>query len=350
MNKDLPMKAVMLTGLRKMEIQEIAKPAIQKENEVLLKIEYVGVCGSDVHYYMTGRIGSAVVKYPYLIGHECAATVAEVGRKVSRVKVGDTVSVNPAVSCHVCEQCRMGRENTCYHVQFLGTPGQGPGCLREYIVMPEECLFPITGKLTLEQGVMCEPLSVGVYAVKRSRLGKGDSIAVLGAGPIGLCCLEVAKAQGAGECFVTEKIAERIRIAQERADRVGNPDEQDIVQGILQQKPLGVDLVFECAGQQETVDHGLSLLRPGGTLVLVGIHRQDPIAFSMEKMRRKELTVINIRRQNNCDQEAVDLVAEERVGVDYMVTHKFSMEQAQEAFELVAGYRDGVIKALIRMG
>ncbi len=344
------MKAVMLTGVRKMEIQEIAKPVIQKENEVLLKIEYVGVCGSDVHYYVEGRIGTAVVEYPYLIGHECAATVAEVGRKVSRVKVGDTVAVNPAVSCHVCEQCRMGRENTCYHVQFLGTPGQGPGCLREYIVMPDECIFPITGKLTLEQGVMCEPLSVGVYAVKRSRLGKGDSIAILGAGPIGLCCLEVAKAQGAGECFVTEKIAERVRIAQDRADWVGNPDEQDIVQGILQRKPLGVDMVFECAGQQETVDQGLSLLRSGGILVLVGIHRKEPIAFSMEKMRRKELTVINIRRQNDCDQRAIDMVASGAVDVDFMVTHKYGMDQAQEAFELVAGYRDGVVKALIHMG
>jgi L-iditol 2-dehydrogenase len=343
------MKAVMLTALKKLEIKDIPQPTIQKDTDVLLKIEYVGVCGSDVHYFSTGRIGSQVVQYPYIIGHECSATVTQIGPKVTRVKVGDTVAVNPAVSCHQCEQCRMGRENTCYNLSFLGTPGQGPGCMTEYMVMPEETLFLITGKLSLEQGVICEPLAISAYSVQQSRLKKGDNIAVLGAGPIGLTCLLTAHAEGAGKTFMTEIIPERIQIARAKADWVGNPQTQDIVSDILQHKPLGLDIVYECAGQQETVDQALGLLRPGGILVLVGIHRQTRIEFNMEHMRRKEISVVNIRRQNHCDQKAVDLIASGAVDIDFMVTHKFDIEQAQQAFELVADYRDGVIKALIRL-
>ncbi|MCX5638335.1 MAG: alcohol dehydrogenase catalytic domain-containing protein, partial [Planctomycetota bacterium] len=144
------MKAVVLTGIRQMEMRDLPEPSIKKDDDVLLKIEKAGVCGSDVHYYETGRIGSQVVKYPFIVGHECAATVKAIGSKVSHVKVGAQVVVEPAVSCHNCEQCRRGRENTCYNLRFLGTPGQGNGCLCEYIVMPEENCFPINGVITLE--------------------------------------------------------------------------------------------------------------------------------------------------------------------------------------------------------
>jgi len=121
------MKAAVLTGLRQMEIRDVPEPKMQSDTDVLLKVEKVGVCGSDVHYYDTGKIGTQVVKYPYLVGHECSATVLEVGSAVTEIKVGDEVAVEPAVSCHKCEQCRMGRENTCYNLSFLGTPGEVTG-------------------------------------------------------------------------------------------------------------------------------------------------------------------------------------------------------------------------------
>ncbi len=146
------MKAAVLTGVRKMEVREVPDPKIEKGTDVLLKIETVGVCGSDVHYFETGRIGSQVVQFPYIVGHECAATVAQIGPDVKNLKVGQEVVVEPAVSCHACEQCNVGRENTCFNLRFLGTPGQGNGCLSEYIVMPEECCLPTDGKISLEQG------------------------------------------------------------------------------------------------------------------------------------------------------------------------------------------------------
>jgi L-iditol 2-dehydrogenase len=342
------MKAVVLTGIRQMELTDVPEPTIKKDDDVLLKIEKAGVCGSDVHYYETGRIGSQVVKYPFIVGHECTATVKAVGRKVSHVKVDQQVVVEPAVSCHNCDQCKRGRENTCFNLRFLGTPGQGNGCLCEYIIMPEENCFPINGVITLEQGVLCEPLAIAVYSVRQSGMPANADAAILGAGPIGLSCLISAKAENAKGCYVTEKIPERIQAAKNAgAAWVGNPDKQDVVKEILQQRPLGMDVVFECAGQQETIDQSVEMLKPGGKLMLVGIPRVERISFAIDKIRRKEVSIINVRRQNKCTQHAIDLVASGKASVDFMITHRFKLEQTQDAFDMVAAYRDGVVKALI---
>jgi L-iditol 2-dehydrogenase len=342
------MKAVVLTGIRQMELRDVPEPTIKKDDEVLLKIEKAGVCGSDVHYYETGRIGSQIVKYPFIVGHECAATVKAVGSKVSRVRVGQQVVIEPAVPCHNCDQCRRGRENTCCNLRFLGTPGQGNGCLCEYIVMPEENCFPINGVITLEQGVFCEPLAIAVYSVKQAHVPEGADVAILGAGPIGLSCLVSAKAENAKGCYVTEKIPARIRVAKSAgATWVGNPEKEDIVAAILKQRPTGLDVVFECAGQQETIDQSVDLLKPGGKLMLIGIPRVERISFAIDKIRRKEITIINVRRQNKCTQAAIDLIASGRVSVDFMITHRFKLEQTLDAFDMVAEYRDSVVKALI---
>src|SRR4030043_258215 len=224
------MKAAVLTALNKMERWDVEQPKIQKDTDVLLKVEKVGICGSGVHSYETGRVGSQVVEYPYIIGHECSATVQAVGNSVTRVKVGDEVSVGPAVSCYNCVQCKMGRENTCYNLRFLGTPGQGGGCLCEYIVMSQECCYPTKGALTFEQAVLCEPLSIAAYSVERARVPKNANIAILGAGPIGLCTFVSAKAKDINTCYMTEKIPERVDTAKKAgATWVGNPDKQDIV-------------------------------------------------------------------------------------------------------------------------
>jgi L-iditol 2-dehydrogenase len=342
------MKAVMLTGLRQMELCDVPEPRIEKDTDVLLKIERVGVCGSDVHYYETGRIGSQVVEYPYITGHECAGTVMAVGQSVTRVKAGDAVAIDPAVSCYDCPQCKLGRENTCYNLRFLGTPGQGPGCLCEYLVMPQEACYLTNGAITFEQSVMCEPLSIAAYSVQRAKLPEKANIAILGAGPIGLCTFVSAKAENVNACYMTDKIDARIEAAERAgATWVGNPDTQDIVEGILKQQPNGVDVAFECAGEQEAIDQCVDLLRPGGTLILTGIPRLDRISFAIDLLRRKEITIVNIRRQNQCTQNAIDMTASGKVDVDFMITHHFPLERTQEAFELVAGYNDGVIKAMI---
>ncbi len=344
------MKAIVLTDIREMQLRDVPEPSIQRDTDVLLKIERVGVCGSDVHYYETGRIGSQIIEYPFIIGHECSATVKAVGSSVTRVKVGGAVVVDPAISCHSCAQCKIGRENTCYNLGFLGTPGQAEGCLCEYIVMPEECCYPTNGTITLEQAALCEPLSIGAYSVKQANLPENANIAILGAGPIGLCTFVSAKAENVNACYMTEKIKERIEAAKKAgATWVGNPNKQDIVKEILRQQPDGLDVTFECAGQQETIDQCVELLRPGGKLILTGIPRFERISLAIDKIRRKEITIVNIRRQNKCVQTAMDLIASGKVNVDFMITHRFKLEQTQGAFDMVAEYRDGVIKALIEL-
>ncbi|MBE0536347.1 MAG: alcohol dehydrogenase catalytic domain-containing protein [Phycisphaerae bacterium] len=344
------MKAYALTGIRQMELHEIDNPVVKHDKDVLLKIEMVGVCGSDVHYYETGRIGSQVVEYPYIVGHECAATVVEVGRAVTHVKPGDPVVVDPAAWCDTCDQCRMGRENTCRNLSFLGTPGQGPGCLSEYILMPEKSCFPTHDAITLEQAVLCEPFAIGVYAVKRSPIARGAKIAILGSGPIGLSCLTAARAEGVDKIYITDRIAARLAVAAAAgAAWTGNPDTEDIVETIASKEPSGIDIVYECAGQQEALNQGIDLLRPGGVLMIVGIPRAEQVSFSIDKIRRKEITIINVRRQNQCTQLAIDLLATRKACVDFMVTHRFAFDHSREAFDLVADYRDGVVKALIKV-
>jgi L-iditol 2-dehydrogenase len=343
-------KAIVLTGIRQLKMTNVPEPIIKKDDDVLLKVEAVGVCGSDVHYYETGRIGSQIVEYPFVVGHECAAIVKAVGRSVTRIKAGDSVVVDPAITCNDCDQCKSGRKNTCRNLKFLGCPGQAGGCLCEYIVMPENSCFPIDGKITFEQGVLCEPFAIGVYAVKQAFLPGNAAIAILGAGPIGLSCLVIAGVENINACYVTEKIEERVEAARKNdATWVGNPNKEDIVKEILKQKPAGVDVVFECAGQQETIDQAVELLKPGGKLMLVGIPRLERISFVIDKIRRKEITIVNVRRQNDCTQRAIDLIASGKTKVDFMITHRFALEQTQQAFDMVADYRDGVIKALIEL-
>ena len=342
------MKAAVLTGIRQMELRDVPEPSIEKETDVLLKIEKVGICGSDVHYYETGRIGSQVVEYPFIIGHEWAATVKAVGRAVTRVKAGDEIVVDPAAPCYACDQCKAGRENTCRKLRFLGTPGQGNGCLCEYIVMPEKSCFPTDGAITLEQGVLCEPFAIGIYAVKQAQMPAKARIAILGSGPIGLSCMAAAQVEAAEAIYMTDRIKERMEVARKAgAVWVGNPDRGDIVKGIGEQEPLGIDTVYECAGEQSTLDEAVELLKPGGKLVFIGAPRFERISFIIDEIRRREITIVNIRRQNDCTQRAIDLIVSGQVNLDFMITHRFKLEQTQDAFDMLAEYRDGVVKALI---
>lgn len=343
------MKAMRLTGIRQMEMLEVDKPQIIADNDVLIKMTDVGVCGSDVHYYVRGKIGSQVVKYPFTVGHEGSGIVEAVGPAVTRVKPGDSIAIEPATCCHHCDQCLAGREHTCRNLTFLGCPGQVEGCLSEYIVMKEQSCFPLGDKITLEEGALSEPLAIGVYAVKQSIAMKGAKIAILGCGPIGLSVLLPAIAQGAEKVYVTDILDYRVEIARKAgAAWGGNPLKQDVVKAVSEQEPGLLDVVFECCGQAEAVDNALAMLKPGGKLMMIGIPETDSLPFDMDNMRRKEICVQNVRRQNHCVQSALDMIANKDFDVNIMTTHRFSFEQTKEAFDLVDKYEDGVVKAIIK--
>lgn len=342
------MKSIALTGIRKIELRPVPEPQLQTGKDVLLKIAEVGVCGSDIHYYTKGRIGDQIVKYPFTMGHECSAIVAAVGKNVARVKPGDRVAVDPAVACLQCDQCLSQRYNTCRQQRFLGCPDQIEGCLCEYIVMPEKNCFKIGDPMSLAQAALVEPLSIGVYAVKLLRNKAARTIGILGSGPIGLSVLLAAKLAGIATIFVTDKIDERLKIAKQvGASWIGNPDKQNVVDLM---KPNCLDAVFECCGDQQALDQAIDLLKPGGELLLVGIPDTNRISFDVHKLRRKEIYIQNVRRQNNCTQTAIDLIENKQIDVDFMATHHFNLEQTAAAFEMVAGYEDGVIKAMIHIG
>ncbi|MFZ5516626.1 MAG: alcohol dehydrogenase catalytic domain-containing protein [Candidatus Zhuqueibacterota bacterium] len=342
------MKSLMLTGIRSLEIVNRPDPEIQSDADVLLKINCVGVCGSDVHYYRTGRIGDQVVQFPYTIGHECSATVIAAGKSVNRLCIGDRVAVDPAVSCQRCDQCLAGRRHTCRRLAFLGCPGQMHGCLSEYLVMPQESCYKIPESMTHVQAALVEPLSIGMYAVRFLNAPETQAIAVLGAGPIGTCVSLAARAAGVDRIYATDKIDARLELVRAAIPVwTANPETSDIVTAVSRIEPAGLDAVFECCGQQEALDQAIDLLKPGGKLIVAGIPDEDRISFDAGKLRRKELSIYHVRRQNDCVQPAIDAIVSSAIRIDFLVTHHFQFESAAQAFELAAGYRDGVMKAMI---
>ena len=342
------MRTMVLTGIKAMEERSVSDPTLVRDTDVLLRLAAVGVCGSDVHYYVTGRIGSQIVQYPFTVGHECAAVVMQVGGAVRRVKPGDRVAVEPAMSCGECDQCRVGRPHTCRQLKFLGCPGQAEGCLSEFIVMPEACCFPVPAAMTMEQACLAEPLSIGIYAARLAAVAEGARIGILGSGPIGLSVLLAALERSVGAVYMTDRIDARVTMARRAgAAWAGNPDRENVTEAITAREPLLLDTVFECCGQQDAVDQAVDLLKPGGTLMMVGIPEVDRISFVIDKARRKELRIQNVRRQNHCMQAALDLLESGRVSTEFMVTHRFGISGTKQAFDLVHEYRDGVIKAVI---
>ncbi len=344
------MKAAVLTGIGKFSMIDVPPPKMVHDTDVLVRIKQVGVCGSDVHYYQSGRIGTQIIRFPFIVGHEAAGVVEAVGERVSRVRRGDRIAIDPAFSCGSCDQCLAGRENTCRNLLFLGNPGQLPGCLCEYVVLNERSCYPIPDTMTFDQATLSEPLAVAVYAVKRAQISPDAYVAILGAGPIGLSVLHVLRAKHPGTIYITDKIEARLAYARQLQPHwCGNPDQMNVVEEITRLQPLLLDAAFECSGKPDALAQAISLLKPGGTLVIVGIPEEDDISLPVHELRRKEITILNIRRQAHCTQPALDLLARGEVRVDDMGTHHLPLEETGAAFELVAGYRDGVIKAMIEL-
>jgi len=324
------------------------QPQINSPDDVLIRIKSVGVCGSDVHYFSKGKIGSQVVEFPFAVGHECSGIVVETGVSVTRVKSGDLVAVDPSIHCGTCDQCLAGRPHTCRNNRFLGCPGQIEGCLAEYIVMPEFTCFPLNEKFNPTSAALIEPLTIGTYSVEMAKTDFQDqTIGIFGAGPIGLSVLLVLKTMPTGSVFSYEPLDFR----REKAIEMGasfafNPYESDVIEATINIEPLLLDVVFECSGEQKAVDDATKILKPGGKLVLVGIPPDAKYVFDMDLMRRKEISIQNVRRQNHCVEKAIHLI-DSGLPVEQMVTHRFAPEETQQAFEMVSYYRDGVIKAMI---
>jgi L-iditol 2-dehydrogenase len=339
------MQAAFLYGVRDVRLDQCPMP-IAGPGEVLLRIAAVGVCGSDVHYYLDGRIGSQVVTDPIIMGHEFSGTIAALGPGVTGLEIGQLVAVDPAIPCGVCEQCQHGHPNLCPQVRFCGTPPIN-GVFAEYAVMPAANCFPLPEGMTAEDGAMLEPLGVALHAVNLSHLKPGDTVAVLGAGPIGLLTAAVAKASGASAVWMTEPLAYRRDFAARTvADAAFDPHE-GAAEILRLTSGRGVDVAFEAAGAPESPKQAAEVVRFGGKVILAGIPSDDTITFQASIVRRKGLTIKLVRRMKHTYPRTIQMVVSGQVDVKSLITHRLPLDHAGKAMELISGYQDEVIKAMI---
>lgn len=336
------MKVAVLEKVKKISIEEreIPKP---KEDEVLVRIRSVGVCGSDIHYYNEGRIGSFVVEKPLILGHECAGEIVDVGSKVKNLKVGDRVALEPGIPCRKCQYCKTGRYNLCPDVVFMATPPVD-GAFVEYIVHPEDFTFKLPDNVSFDEGALIEPLSVGIYSVERARIMPGDTVLIFGAGPIGLVTLQAVKAYGAEKVFIVDINDFRLLKAKELgADLVINSKLEKVEEYI----EGGVDVVFEASGNSSVISQTTKLAKRGGKVVFIGLASEDYIGININEISSKELDLLGIFRYANVYKKAIGLVAKGKIDLKTLVTHHFPLEKAQEALEFADKNKDKCIKVIV---
>jgi L-iditol 2-dehydrogenase len=345
------MKAVYLTGIRRFSARDIPPPGNPAGADVLVRVRAVGICGSDVHYYLHGSTGSDRPAYPFIIGHECSGEVVSTGPKARFLKPGDRVFVEPNVPCHGCDMCASGNFNLCRKPKFLGYPGQMEGALRELVVMPAENLFRFRKELAFGEAMMAEPLSVALYALFLSSKLRIRTAAVLGTGSIGLCLVKAMRACREKWAVFSSDIVER-RCELGRANGAGlavNASAADAAAEILQATGMaGVDAVFECAGKPATLDQALSVLKPGGTLFVIGIPDQAVIRLDADLFRKKGITVTYVRRQNRQSLKALRLIEAGLIGVKDIVGPEFGFDEAREAFELKVRHPGKTVKPVLK--
>lgn len=344
-------KGAFMHGKDHMVIREIPIPKAGA-GHVVVSLEYVGICGSDVHYYHSGKCGSYEVdlQEDFMLGHECAGTVAEVGEGVTSLKVGDRVCLEPGVTDGTCEFCKAGRYNLCPEVRFLATPPV-QGCNEEYIVFPENMCYKLPDQVSAKEGALIEPLSVGLYAAEQGEVQTGDTVAILGAGCIGLVTLLACRARGAGRIIVADLVDVRLEKAKELgADVVINSGRCDAAEEIKRSTGgQGVDKVFETAGSPVTVAMTPYAVKRGGTIILVGISAQEEINFNFAQIMDKEATIKSVFRYRNIFPKAIAAVAGGAIPVGKIVTHEFDLAHIEQAYDEAVSNKTDLVKAVIRI-
>ena len=325
------MKSVRLHGTGDLRIHEEPIP-VAGEGEKLVHVKSVGVCGSDLHWFGEGSIGDAKLEHPLVLGHEMAGVT----------KDGQRVAIDPAMPCGHCEFCDHGHPNLCSNLIFAGH-GKTDGSLREWMAWSEKCLHPIPDSMSDADGAMLEPLGVAIHTVDLGKVEAGMSVGVFGCGPIGLLIIQMARLSGAANIIATDKLPHRVEAARrfgaDEAYLVEDNSHLREIQAVTQGR--GVDISFEAAGAQEAVNDAFAAVRPGGRVILAGIPDDDRTSFSASIARRKGLTIKLVRRMKHTYPRAIELVSKGLVDVNSIVTHRFPLAEAREAFR-VAERREGL--------
>lgn len=346
---DGTMKTAVMTGIEKVEIQQRPIPVI-KANEVLVKIENVGICGSDLHYYESGRIGDFVVQTPFVLGHEAGGTVVDVGENVSHLKVGDKVALEPGKTCGECEFCKAGKYNLCQDVVFFATPPVD-GVFQEYVAHEAALCFKLLEGMDTVEGALIEPLAVGFHAAIQGGASMGQTAVITGSGCIGLVTLLALKAMGVSKVYVVDIMQKRLDKALELgADAVINAKEVDAVEKIMELTDgRGCDLGIETAGTQITAAQLIRVAKKGSTIVYVGYSASGEITIPMGMALDKELDFKTVFRYRNIYPLAIEAIAQKKVDIKNIITDTFELDHIQDALQSCVKNKDSIVKGLIRV-
>jgi L-iditol 2-dehydrogenase len=336
------MKAAILYKPKKIKIEEREVPTPSSE-EVLIQVMVTGICRSDVNFYEQGRIGDSVVRNPIILGHECSGVVVNKGQKVKKFIKGDRVVVEPGFPCKNCEFCKSGQYNLCRNMKFLGTPPVD-GTFREYIAAPEDCVFEIPENVSFEEAALAEPSAVAIQAVKRGKIGLGETVAIVGAGPIGLLTLQVARSAGASKVYISDLEEFRLEKAKvlgadKTIDAKGEGDVREIMKLAHNQ---GVDVALEAVGSSDTIDKAIQMVRPGGRVVVIGTGGESQIKINIYEISSKELDFFGVWRYLRAFPTALALIAKGAIKTEDIITHRFPLEEIEKAMSLTDQKREAI--------
>jgi L-iditol 2-dehydrogenase len=347
------MLAARLHGPSDLRLEEVPHPGHPGAGQVLVRVKATGICGSDLHTYTDARIGDTAVEAPLILGHEFSGVVEEAGAEAldgnfAPIVPGTRVAVDPAQPCGRCELCEKGHPNLCSRVHFCGTFPDG-GSLCQWIVMPARSCFPLPAGIDDIQAALLEPLGIALHAVDLARIRVGDSAAIIGAGPIGLLLLQVARRAGADPVFISDKFPWRLELA---AKYGGIPmlsgGKEDVVRRVLRETAgRGVDVAIEAAWADHSVQQAADMTRLGGRLVLVGIPADDRLALRHSTPRRGGLTLLFSRRMKHVYPRTLRLASRGLVDLHGLVSHRLPLAQIVKAFKMNAAYRQKVVKVVI---
>jgi L-iditol 2-dehydrogenase len=336
-----------LIAPREFRFVERPLPDLQP-GEVRVRVQAVGICGSDLHSYSEGAVGDTPCQYPMVLGHEPAGVVAAVGAGVTGWSPGDRAALEPALYCYHCEPCRSGRHNICANIRFLSTPGH-PGFFREYVDLPAANLLGIPGAMPMETATVVEPLAVALHSLRFAAVAIGETAVVFGAGPIGLLTVACLKLAGVGRVWVVEPVAHRREMARLMgADEALDPAALDAARQVRAETGgRGVDCAIDCAARAQTTNQAIHCVRHGGRVVLTGIHSEVMVPFDTSPLRRKEVALFSVRRSNHESEAALRLLAEQAARFAPLITHTRPLEKIAEAFHIAEHYADGVGKMIV---
>lgn len=344
------MKVAVMNGVGKMGFveREIPQPA---DNEVLVKLEYVGICGSDMHYYETGRIGDYVVEPPFVLGHEPGGVVVEVGKNVTHLKVGDRVALEPGKTCGHCEYCREGKYNLCPDVIFFATPPVD-GVFQEYVAHEAALCFKLPENVDTLEGALIEPLAVGFHAANQGGAHAGQTAVVFGAGCIGLVSMMALKAEGVSRVYVVDIMQKRLDKAMELgATGVINSMKTDVQEEIGRlTEGKGVDLVIETAGMEVTTRQAIHITKKGATIVLVGYSKTGEMTLPLSLALDKELTFKTVFRYRHIYPMAIEAVASGKVNLKGIVSNIFNFDDIQAAMDKSVSDKANIVKSVVKIG